>query len=125
MLGFRTCCASEATVNRTRRAPAGLTLPARARRPHGDAAALLALLALILVAVGFRFVYDDWLGQWDIIMFFLPNYGYVGDRLRSLQVPCLEPVLFQRNPDGGGRGRRLDVSTGDGRLLPLSRRHRA
>jgi hypothetical protein len=84
--------------------PAGLTPPARAPWPRGDAIALLTLLAIILVAVGFRFVYDNWLSQWDIIQGFLPNYGYVGDRLRALQVPAWNPYFSSGTPMAGDSG---------------------
>jgi hypothetical protein len=77
---------------------------AHAPRPHGDLAALATLLALILIAVGFRFVYDDWLSQWDIVMFFLPNFGYVGDRLRSFQVPAWNPYFSSGTPMAGDAG---------------------
>ena len=66
---------------------AGLTRSDRGTWPSGDGAALTTLGAVILVAVGLRWIYDDWLSQWDIFTFFLPNYGYVGDRIRSFEFP--------------------------------------
>ena len=79
-------------------------LPARAPRPRGDPAALAALVAIVLVAVGFRFEYDNWLAEWDILTFFLPNYGYVGDRIRSLEVPAWNPYFSSGTPMAGDAG---------------------
>src|SRR5215216_4177425 len=39
---------------------ADLSRSARPTRPSGDGAALTTLVAIILVAVGFRWIYDDW-----------------------------------------------------------------
>lgn len=68
-----------ATTAIVRREPARLAL-----RWSGDAVALTLLLAVIAVTVGFRFIYDNWLAQLDILGYFLPHYAYLGQRLREL-----------------------------------------
>src|SRR5215217_6569457 len=77
---------------------------ARPLWPGGDIAALVALVAIILVAVGFRWIYDDWLSQWDIFTFFLPNYGYVGDRVHAFQIPAWNPYFSSGSPMAGDAG---------------------
>jgi len=87
---------------KTGRAPgANLRRSRHAARPSGDLAALAALLAIIAVTVGFRFVYDNWLAQFDIFSYFLPNYGYVGARIRALQVPAWNPYFSSGTPIAG------------------------
>ncbi len=66
-----------------------------------DAIALVALLLIMLVSVGFRFKYDNWLSGFDMFPFFLPNYGYVGDRVRDFQVPAWNPYFFSGTPMAG------------------------
>lgn len=68
---------------------------------NGDQVALLLLLAIILAAVSFRFVYDNWLAQWDILGYFLPNYDYLGSRLRSFQIPAWNPYFSSGTPMAG------------------------
>lgn len=93
-------------------APRARTRPdATAARPwfrrlawHGDRVALALLFAIVAVTVGFRFVYDNWLAQFDIFNFFLPNYGYVGSRLRELQIPAWNPYFSSGTPMAGDAG---------------------
>lgn len=78
--------------------------PGRPNRTTGDAVALAALVLIVLVCVGFRFVYENWLAGSDILDFFLPNYGYVGDRLRSFEVPAWNPYFSSGTPIAGDAG---------------------
>ncbi len=78
--------------------------PSRTNGWRDDGAALAALLAIIAVTVGFRFIYDNWLAQFDIFNFFLPNYDYVGGRLRAFQVPAWNPYFSSGTPMAGDAG---------------------
>lgn len=67
-----------------------LVLRRRARRwthRRADALALGVFLALFALTMWHRFTYDNWLLDYDILTFFLPWYGVLGDRLRELDIP--------------------------------------
>ena len=66
-----------------------------------DAIALITLTLIILATVVFRFKYDNWLSGFDMFPFFLPNYGYVGDRIRDFEVPAWNPHFFSGTPMAG------------------------
>jgi hypothetical protein len=55
---------------------------------RADAFAFGAVFATVCVAVGFRWYYDNWLSGFDILSAFLPWFGYIGDRVRELEVPA-------------------------------------
>jgi len=69
-----------------------------------DGVAVTALLACIAIAVGFRFQYDNWLSEYDIFSYFLPNFGYVGDRIRDLEVPAWNPYFLSGTITAGDAG---------------------
>ena len=73
------------------------------QRRH-DLFALSALLAIILVAVGFRWRFDNWLSDYDRLTQFLPWFGYVGERLREFQVPGWNPAESGGAPFAGMPG---------------------
>jgi hypothetical protein len=66
-----------------------------------DVMALSALLAIIFIAVGFRWRYDNWLSDYDRLSQFLPWFGYVGERLRDFQVPAWNPADSSGAPFAG------------------------
>jgi hypothetical protein len=55
---------------------------------RADAYAFSALMVIVGVAVAFRWYYDNWLSDFDILTAFLPWFGYVGDRVADLDVPA-------------------------------------
>ncbi|MDQ3539784.1 MAG: hypothetical protein M3440_03785, partial [Chloroflexota bacterium] len=54
---------------------------------QSDVAALLVFLVLFTVTMWHRFTYDNWLIDYDILTFFLPWYGVLGERLRDFDIP--------------------------------------
>jgi hypothetical protein len=66
------------------------------RRP--DAVALLSLLAGIVLVCLHRFYYDNWLARHDLLTFFLPWHGYLGEQLRNFDIPGWNPALFAGTP---------------------------
>lgn len=54
---------------------------------RSDVAALLVFLMLFAVTMWHRFTYDNWLIDYDILTFFLPWYGVLGERLRDFDIP--------------------------------------
>jgi len=68
---------------------------------RGDLAALAALLAIILASLAARFEYDNWISGFDTFTFFVPAFGYVGDRLREGQIPAWNPYFSSGAPMAG------------------------
>jgi hypothetical protein len=75
--------------------------PAPWWRRHPDAMAVAVLLGLTLVVLWQRWVYDNWLARHDLLTFFLPWLGALGDRLGALDVPALNPYIFSGAPFAG------------------------
>jgi hypothetical protein len=69
--------------------------------PRHDLFALSALTSILLIAVGFRWQFDNWLGDYDRLNQFLPWFGYVGERLREFQVPAWNPADSSGAPFAG------------------------
>ncbi|MEJ7839527.1 MAG: hypothetical protein WKF81_11965, partial [Thermomicrobiales bacterium] len=75
-------------------------------RQHRDAAAIGLLILLTSLAVGLRWYYDNWMTDFDIFTFFLPNWTYLGTRLRDFDIPGWNPFFssgtpFAGDPSGG------------------------
>ena len=83
---------TEARLETSSRAP-------RWRNP--DAIAIAVLLCLTLVVMWHRWVFDNWLARHDLLTFFLPWLGALGDRLGALDVPALNPYIFSGAPFAG------------------------
>jgi hypothetical protein len=64
---------------------------AKPRLSHSDWLALLSLYSVIVVFAGFRFYYDNWLSDFDLMTFFLQNFSFVGDRLADFELPAWNP----------------------------------
>lgn len=65
---------------------------------------LLAVGGLVLVTlvIAFnRFVFDNWLARHDLLAFFIPWYGFLGDQLRAGHIPGWNPHLFAGAPFAG------------------------
>lgn len=73
--------------------------PPRWRNP--DAIAIAVLLCLTLIVVWRIWVFDNWLARHDLLTFFLPWLGSLGDRLGSFDVPALNPYIFSGAPFAG------------------------
>lgn len=71
----------------------------RWRQP--DAIALAVILGLTLIALWHRWVFDNWLARHDLLAFFLPWLGALGDRLGALDLPALNPYIFSGAPFAG------------------------
>ena len=54
---------------------------------RSDVAALLVFLLLFAIAIWHRWTWDNWLSDYDILTFFLPWYGVLGERLRDFDIP--------------------------------------
>jgi hypothetical protein len=52
-----------------------------------DTIAVASLLLVTFAAVFLRIVYDNWLAESDLITFFIPWFGYIGDRLGDGELP--------------------------------------
>jgi hypothetical protein len=63
--------------------------------------ALGVLGVFTLVMFWHRFVFDNWLARHDLLTFFLPWLGALGDRLRDLDIPALNPYIFSGAPFAG------------------------
>ncbi len=66
-----------------------------------DLFALTALAIMTGIVSWHRFVNDNWLSRHDLLSFFIPWYGYLGDRLAGLQIPAWNPHLFSGAPFAG------------------------
>jgi hypothetical protein len=66
-----------------------------------DAMAVAILLGLTAVMMWHRWVFDNWLARHDMLTFFLPWFGALGDRLADLDVPALNPSIFSGAPFAG------------------------
>ncbi|HVL23336.1 MAG TPA: YfhO family protein [Thermomicrobiales bacterium] len=77
------------------------TVDIRPRWRQPDALALAVLGALTLLMFWHRFVFDNWLARHDLLTFFLPWFGALGDRLRDLDIPALNPSIFSGAPFAG------------------------
>jgi len=68
---------------------------------NSDAMAVAVLLCLTLIVTWQRWVFDNWLARHDLLTFFLPWLGSLGDRLRALDIPALNPYIFSGAPFAG------------------------
>ena len=80
---------------------AAVTTRGRSRLRRADALALATLTGLTLIVMWHRFVFDNWLARHDLLTFFLPWLGALGDRLRDFDVPALNPYIFSGAPFAG------------------------
>ncbi|MBA2277995.1 MAG: hypothetical protein H0W06_09565, partial [Chloroflexia bacterium] len=71
------------------------------RIQRADLIAIAVLLGLTAIAAWNRFVYDAWLTRHDLLTFFLPWMGYLGERLRDFDIPGWDPYLFSGHPFAG------------------------
>jgi len=71
------------------------------RWSRGDVIAAGVLLALSLIMLWHRWVYDNWLARHDLLTFFLPWFDALGDRLRAFDIPALNPYIFSGAPFAG------------------------
>ena len=63
-----------------------------------DLFALSALALFTFIVCWHRFAYDNWLSRHDLLAFFVPWYGYLGDRLAAFELPLWNPHLFSGAP---------------------------
>lgn len=67
-------------------------------RLSADALAAIALAAMTGLVIWHRFNFDNWLSRHDLLAFFLPWYGLLGERLRDFDVPGWNPYVFSGTP---------------------------
>ena len=67
-------------------------------RHSADLFAISVLALLTFIVCWHRFTYDNWLSRHDLLAFFVPWYGYLGDRLSSFELPLWNPHLFSGAP---------------------------
>jgi hypothetical protein len=65
---------------------------------RADVIALLVLLAGIVIVSFHRFYYDNWLARHDLLAFFLPWHGFLGQYLRDFTIPGWNPTVFAGTP---------------------------
>jgi len=65
---------------------------------RADAIALSILTLFTGIALGLRFIYDNWLSEPDIFTFFVPWFGYIGDRLRDFELPVWSTNYLSGTP---------------------------
>jgi hypothetical protein len=70
---------------------------------RADAPAIGTLLALVAIVAWVRLWYRPGLGDWDIMTFYLPWYGFLGEHVRHLAVPGWNPFIFSGTPFAGNR----------------------
>ncbi|HEV2074056.1 MAG TPA: hypothetical protein VGR29_10490, partial [Thermomicrobiales bacterium] len=68
---------------------------------RADVIAIAVLLVLTLIVMWHRWIFDNWLARHDLLTFFLPWLGSLGDRLRALDIPALNPYIFSGAPFAG------------------------
>ncbi|MBA2247617.1 MAG: hypothetical protein H0W23_05775, partial [Chloroflexia bacterium] len=68
---------------------------------RADGIALGILFALTAIIMAHRWVFDDWVSRHDLLAFFIPWYGYLGDRLAAGDIPGWNPALFGGSPFAG------------------------
>lgn len=66
-----------------------------------DLIALAILVGLTAIIMTHRWIFDDWTGRHDLLAFFIPWYGYLGDRLAAGDIPGWNPYLFGGSPFAG------------------------
>ncbi|MBA2468477.1 MAG: YfhO family protein [Chloroflexia bacterium] len=71
------------------------------QRRRADIYALGAFIMLLGAVLSYWFINDDWLAEYDIMSFFLPWYGHLGDRLREFDIPGWMPWLSSGSPVAG------------------------
>jgi len=69
-----------------------------------DRVALGVLALLVLVGLLMRFIYDNWLGEEDILTKYMPWFAYVGSRLASGELPAWNTHYFSGSPVIGNPG---------------------
>ncbi|MEJ7839528.1 MAG: YfhO family protein [Thermomicrobiales bacterium] len=71
---------------------------------RADVSAFVAVLGITTLFASFRFHYDNWLADFDIFTYFLPAFGYVGERLRDGDIPAWNPYFSGGQPQAGDPG---------------------
>ncbi|HEU0164436.1 MAG TPA: hypothetical protein VFQ54_05275, partial [Thermomicrobiales bacterium] len=66
-----------------------------------DILALLVLALMTVVVCWHRFHYDNWLTRHDLLAYFEPWYGYLGNRLSHFQIPAWNPYIYSGTPFAG------------------------
>lgn len=74
------------------------------KRELNDRLAIVLLLVICLGAAILRFIFDDWMSGYDGFDDFLPDWGYLGDRLRQFEVPGWNPYYSSGTPFAGDPG---------------------
>jgi hypothetical protein len=69
-----------------------------------DVRAVSLLVAVTIIAAGFRWYYDNWLAGFDMMTYFLPTYEYMGQRLRDFDIPAWNPHQNSGFPSVGDPG---------------------
>ncbi len=69
-----------------------------------DARAVALLLAFCAAGMTVKAIADDWLGYFDTVNFFLPYFGYLGERLGDGEIPAWNPYFSGGAPMIGDPG---------------------
>ena len=69
-----------------------------------DARAVALLLVFCVAGMTIKAIADDWLGYFDILNFFLPYFGYLGERLGNGEIPAWNPYYSGGAPMIGDPG---------------------
>jgi hypothetical protein len=77
--------------------PTSSSAPGRIVSRH-DWLALGALVLGILIVMAHRSWYDNWLSRHDLLAFFMPWHGFLGDSLRNGNIPGWSANVFSGTP---------------------------
>ena len=69
-----------------------------------DARALALLIVFCVAGMTVKAIADDWLGGFDTVNFFLPYFGYLGERLGNGEIPAWNPYFSGGAPMIGDPG---------------------
>jgi len=75
--------------------------PSSVERRRADLTAIGVFVLSTLLIMSHRFIFDNWLAEFDISTYFLPWYGIVGDSVRSWDVPGWTPYFSSGAPVAG------------------------
>ncbi|MGH2562339.1 MAG: hypothetical protein ACRDJH_25035, partial [Thermomicrobiales bacterium] len=71
------------------------------RQAPADATCVTVLLVLTAVVSYVYLHFDNWLARTDLLGFFVPWYGFLGERLRTFDVPGWNPHVLGGTPFAG------------------------
>ncbi len=81
--------------------PSPASVHSRWLTAHPDALGVAVIVALTALVAWNRLTLDAWLARYDMLLQHLPFYAFLGENLRSLNIPGWNPHLFGGAPFAG------------------------